>query len=197
VAKGDLRPSGSHTDSPLMSPNRRSRWTTRGTVSSDFREIEIGWDRLESVGHVAPFVAPEVLPCFDACAALGRDQRFDAAVECKRDQVQSLWGGRNCTSPECAPWGNGFCLTDQRGGRPGEGNDKKALREVPRLQAKLRRRKEVGCDWVGLVNGGRMSGGSGVRRGRSGIAAMARGDESQPPSAYRGAQERSRSGDPL
>jgi hypothetical protein len=39
-------------------PESRSRWTTWGTVSSGFREIEIGWDRLESVGHVAPFVAP-------------------------------------------------------------------------------------------------------------------------------------------
>jgi hypothetical protein len=41
-----------------MSPNQGSRWTTWGTISSGFREIEIGWDRLGSVGHVAPFVAP-------------------------------------------------------------------------------------------------------------------------------------------
>jgi len=41
-----------------MSPRLGSRWTTWGTVSSGFREIEIGWGRLGSVGHVAPFVAP-------------------------------------------------------------------------------------------------------------------------------------------
>jgi len=42
-----------------MSPNLVPRWTMWGTVSSGFREIEIGWDRLESVGHVAPSVAPD------------------------------------------------------------------------------------------------------------------------------------------
>jgi hypothetical protein len=31
-----------------------------GTVSSGFREIEIGWDRLESVGVLAPFLAPAI-----------------------------------------------------------------------------------------------------------------------------------------
>jgi hypothetical protein len=41
-----------------MSPNRESRWTTWGTVSGGFREIEIGWDRLGSVGVLAPFLAP-------------------------------------------------------------------------------------------------------------------------------------------
>lgn len=44
-----------------MSPNLGSRWTTWGTVSSGFREIEIGWDRLESVGLLAPFLAPSHL----------------------------------------------------------------------------------------------------------------------------------------
>src|ERR1700709_157559 len=39
-------------------PEFRVRWTTWGTVSSRFREIEIAWDRLESVGHLAPFLAP-------------------------------------------------------------------------------------------------------------------------------------------
>jgi hypothetical protein len=43
-----------------MSPNLGSRWATWGTVSSGFREIEISSDRLESVGRVAPFVAPAV-----------------------------------------------------------------------------------------------------------------------------------------
>jgi hypothetical protein len=52
-----LRPSGSYTDSPLMSPNL-DRWTAWGTVSSGFRKIEIGWDQLESVGVLAPFLAP-------------------------------------------------------------------------------------------------------------------------------------------
>jgi len=42
-----------------MSPNQGSGWTTWGTVSSGFREIEIGWNRLESVGLVAPSLAPE------------------------------------------------------------------------------------------------------------------------------------------
>jgi hypothetical protein len=41
-----------------MSPNRQSRWATWGTVSSGFREIETGWDRLGSVGLLAPFLAP-------------------------------------------------------------------------------------------------------------------------------------------
>jgi hypothetical protein len=45
-------------DLRVMSPNQGSRWTRWDEVSSGFREIEIGWDRLESVGHVAPFVAP-------------------------------------------------------------------------------------------------------------------------------------------
>jgi hypothetical protein len=31
----------------------------RALVSSGFREIEIGWDRLESVGHLAPILAHE------------------------------------------------------------------------------------------------------------------------------------------
>jgi hypothetical protein len=51
-----------------------------GTVSSGFREIEIGWDRLESVGHVAPFVAPDRSPeqfrNFELSSALlSRDQQ--------------------------------------------------------------------------------------------------------------------------
>jgi hypothetical protein len=33
-------------------------WTTWSTVSSGFRQIELRGDRLESVGHVAPFLAP-------------------------------------------------------------------------------------------------------------------------------------------
>lgn len=41
-----------------MSPNQGSRWATWGTVSSGFCEIEIGWDRLGSVGLLAPFLAP-------------------------------------------------------------------------------------------------------------------------------------------
>ena len=41
-----------------MSPTPGSRWTTWGTVSSGFREIELRGDRLESVGHLAPFLAP-------------------------------------------------------------------------------------------------------------------------------------------
>jgi hypothetical protein len=46
------------SDLRVMSPNLGSRWTTWGTVSSGFREIELCGDRLGSVGHVAPFVAP-------------------------------------------------------------------------------------------------------------------------------------------
>jgi hypothetical protein len=41
-----------------MSPDRQSCWTTWGAASSGFREIEVGWDRLGSVGLLAPFVAP-------------------------------------------------------------------------------------------------------------------------------------------
>ena len=41
-----------------MSPNLESRWTTWGTVSSGFREIKLRGDRLESVGLLAPFLAP-------------------------------------------------------------------------------------------------------------------------------------------
>ena len=39
-------------------PDPETRWTRWGTVSSGFHEIEIGWDRLESVGLLAPFLAP-------------------------------------------------------------------------------------------------------------------------------------------
>ena len=45
-------------DSRAMSLNPESRWATWGTVSSGFREIEIGWDRLESAGLLASFLAP-------------------------------------------------------------------------------------------------------------------------------------------
>jgi hypothetical protein len=44
-------------DLRVMSPNLASHWTTWGTVSSGFREIEIGWNRLESVELLAPFPA--------------------------------------------------------------------------------------------------------------------------------------------
>jgi hypothetical protein len=43
-------------------PDPEDRWTTWGTVSSGFREIEIGWDRLESVGLLAPFLAQQLTP---------------------------------------------------------------------------------------------------------------------------------------
>jgi len=36
----------------------QTRWTTWSPVSSGFRRIELRGDRLESVGHVAPIVAP-------------------------------------------------------------------------------------------------------------------------------------------
>src|SRR4051812_49182320 len=45
-------------DLRVMSPNLGCGWTTWGTVSSGFRDIELRGDRLESVGRVAPFVAP-------------------------------------------------------------------------------------------------------------------------------------------
>ena len=53
--------SGKETSATLGFPHGRSDyepgrdycWTTWGTVSSGFREIELRWDRLESVGHVA------------------------------------------------------------------------------------------------------------------------------------------------
>jgi hypothetical protein len=49
--------------------------TTWGMVSSGFREIEIGWDRLESVGHLAPFLAPATaiaISDVDSCRSPGR-----------------------------------------------------------------------------------------------------------------------------
>lgn len=52
-----------------MSPNfeiDRTRWSL---VSSGFHEIEIGWDRLESVGLLAPFLAPADTACFDSRSA--------------------------------------------------------------------------------------------------------------------------------
>ena len=79
--------------SPLMSPESGTRWTTWGTVSSGFREIEIGWDRLGSVGLLAPFLAPaESTSSGDrgkgtACGAveqLGSSQ-FDYAQEEQKD----------------------------------------------------------------------------------------------------------------
>jgi hypothetical protein len=33
-------------------------WAPQSAFQSDFRGIEFAWDHLESVGHVAPFVAP-------------------------------------------------------------------------------------------------------------------------------------------
>ena len=42
-----------------MSPNLQIGWTTWGTVSNGFREIEIGWDRLESVGLLAPVITKQ------------------------------------------------------------------------------------------------------------------------------------------
>jgi hypothetical protein len=47
----------------VMSLSLEIGWTTWGTVSSGFREIELRGDRLESVGHVAPFVAPADRDC--------------------------------------------------------------------------------------------------------------------------------------
>jgi hypothetical protein len=37
-----------------MSPNLGSRWTRWGTVSSGFREIEIGWDLWGMLPHLLP-----------------------------------------------------------------------------------------------------------------------------------------------
>src|SRR3954447_16406395 len=45
-------------DLRVMSPNLGSRWTTWSTASSGFREIKLRGDRLESVGLLAPFLAP-------------------------------------------------------------------------------------------------------------------------------------------
>jgi hypothetical protein len=41
-----------------MGPSPQSCWTTWGTVSSGFREIELRRDRLGPVGDLAPFLAP-------------------------------------------------------------------------------------------------------------------------------------------
>jgi hypothetical protein len=48
-------------DLRFRSPRRWVGWTTWSLVSSGFRRIESRWNRLESVGHVAPFVAHEDL----------------------------------------------------------------------------------------------------------------------------------------
>ena len=45
-------------DLRVMSSIGEIGWTTWGTVSSGFREIELRGDHLESVGHLAPFLAP-------------------------------------------------------------------------------------------------------------------------------------------
>jgi hypothetical protein len=45
-------------DLRVMSLIRWIGWTTGSAVQSGFREIELLGDRLESVGLVAPFVAP-------------------------------------------------------------------------------------------------------------------------------------------
>jgi hypothetical protein len=59
-------------------PEPEARLTTWGTVSSGFREIEIGWDRLESVGLLAPFLAPATPghPFFSGTSA-----RFPASAD--------------------------------------------------------------------------------------------------------------------
>jgi len=51
------RPSGSYEGRPIMSAVRWLGWATWSAVSSGFREIEIGWNRLESVGML-----PHLLP---------------------------------------------------------------------------------------------------------------------------------------
>jgi len=43
-----------YRDLRVMSPNLESRWTTWGTVSSGFREIEIGWDLWGFLPHFLP-----------------------------------------------------------------------------------------------------------------------------------------------
>jgi hypothetical protein len=57
-----LRPSGSYKDGPIMSLISQISWTTWSSVSSGLREIELRGDRLESVGHLAPFLAPGQFP---------------------------------------------------------------------------------------------------------------------------------------
>jgi len=42
-----------------MRMDRELVWTTWSTVSGGFRAIELRGDRLESVGHLAPFLAPD------------------------------------------------------------------------------------------------------------------------------------------
>jgi hypothetical protein len=83
-----------------MSPNLGSRWATWGTVSSGFREIEIGWDRLESVGHVAPFVALAKTTFLDAGAALS------AAVRQLLPKLARFPFGRNLLALNVAPCGS-------------------------------------------------------------------------------------------
>ena|ERR1051326_549285 len=50
-------------DLRVMSFVRGVGWTTWNPVSSGIREIELRGVRLEYVGHVAPFVAPEANVC--------------------------------------------------------------------------------------------------------------------------------------
>jgi hypothetical protein len=77
-----------------LSPHQGSRWTTWGTVSSGFREIEIGWGRLGTVGLFVPFLAlgpsgdrslgndliiRKGMPQCASARRLGRCERCDAA----------------------------------------------------------------------------------------------------------------------
>ncbi len=65
---------------------RKTRWATWSPVSSGFRKIELRGDRLESVGHLAPFLAPAdllglmLLPYEDAIRPIDAD-RSDTSVE--------------------------------------------------------------------------------------------------------------------
>jgi hypothetical protein len=69
----------------IRSPSRWIGWATWSPVSSGFQRIESRCDRLESVGHVAPFVAPatpayalmRIRPSLRACIGRCRERRID------------------------------------------------------------------------------------------------------------------------
>ena len=77
-------------------PEPGNRWTTWGTVSSGFREIEMGWNRLESVGLLAPAILRRRLKSC-ACFRLRRVYLGDGLIthrpgDCPSENLANGWG---------------------------------------------------------------------------------------------------------
>lgn len=110
------RPLGFYKDGPIMSAALGSRWTTWDTVSSGFREIELRGDRPESVGLVAPFVAPDRLATSSGCQLLPRLLALRPAPRCRATDGATL-DPRSDFDPPYSSWAFAFESTTRFGSR--------------------------------------------------------------------------------